>query len=164
MANLDVNKNWENLGDDANTAVNTLKKQILAATEGSLAEIDYLKSALQLYKQAVIQSIDSNMEAADIIAKYANYQSMSGMNSSYNLPGVFDSSVNGVVNVDSMKADNQKLMQNNELKNSVDKQRDMAFKMVVQNYNDLKQKLNTLAQSNQAIFEYIAGINEKIQN
>lgn len=164
MANLEVNKQWENVSDDINNAVTTLKKQILASTEGSLAEIDYLKSALQLYKQAVMQSIDSNMDAANIIAKYANFQSMSGMNSSYNLPGVFDSSVNGTVDIDAMKADNQKLIQNNELKNSVDKQRDMAFKMVIQNYNDLKQKLNSLAQANQAIFEYIAGINEKIKN
>lgn len=164
MANIDLNKQWNNIGEVANSTVMTLKKQILASTEGSLAELDYLKSALQLYKQAVIQSIDANMEAADIIAKYCDTREMGGMSGAYNLPGVFDSSVSHSVDVDTMKSDNERLMRNNEAKSSADKQREMAFKMIMQNYNDLKQKLGSLTQANQAIFEYIAQINEKLKN
>lgn len=157
-------KSWDSLADDSVQLINSLKKQIIAATEGSIAEVDYLKSALQLYKQAVMQSIDTNMDAADIIAKYANSQSQSGMNSSYSLPGVFDSSVASAINVDQMKKDNQTLLQINDARTAADKQRDTSFKMIVQNYNDLKQRLNILAQTNQAIFTFIAQLNEKVNN
>ncbi len=161
---LNESASWDSISTDAVSLINNLKKQIIAATEGSIAEIDYLKSALQLYKQAVVQSIDLNMDAADIISKYANSQSQSGMNNSYQLPGVFDSSVAGTINIDQMKKDNQMLLQTNDSRLAAEKQRDTSFKMIVQNYNDLKQRLNVLAQTNQAIFTYIAQINEKVNN
>lgn len=161
---LQESASWDSISTDAVSLINNLKKQIIAATEGSIAEIDYLKSALQLYKQAVVQSIDLNMDAADIISKYANSQSQSGMNNSYQLPGVFDSSVAGTINIDQMKKDNQMLLQTNDSRLAAEKQRDTSFKMIVQNYNDLKQRLNVLAQTNQAIFTYIAQINEKVNN
>ena len=144
--------------------INILKRQVLAAVEGALAEADYLKSALELYKTSVSESIDSNMEAANIIAKYSdNSYQLAGMNASYNLPGVFDSATNNV-DVNKMRQDNEKLSQMNDIKNNSDKQRDMAFKMVVQNFSDLKSRLNLLAQTNLQIFNFISQLNNKFDN
>ena len=144
--------------------INILKRQVLAAVEGALAEADYLKSALELYKTSVSESIDSNMEAANIIARYSDnsYQS-AGMNASYNLPDVFDSATNNI-DVNKMRQDNEKLSQMNDIKNNSDKQRDMAFKMVVQNFSDLKSRLNLLAQTNLQIFNFISQLNNKFDN
>lgn len=144
--------------------INILKRQVLAAVEGALAEADYLKSALELYKTSVSESIDSNMEAANIIARYTdNSYQLAGMNASYNLPGVFDSAANNV-DVNKMRQDNEKLGQMNDIKNNSDKQRDMAFKMVVQNFSDLKSRLNLLAQTNLQIFNFISQLNNKFDN
>lgn len=144
--------------------INILKRQVLAAVEGALAEADYLKSALELYKTSVSESIDSNMEAANIIARYSdNSYQLAGMNASYNLPGVFDSATNNV-DVNKMRQDNEKLGQMNDIKNNSDKQRDMAFKMVVQNFSDLKSRLNLLAQTNLQIFNFISQLNNKFDN
>lgn len=144
--------------------INILKRQVLAAVEGALAEADYLKSALELYKTSVSESIDSNMEAANIIARYSdNSYQLAGMNASYNLPGVFDSATNNV-DVNKMRQDNEKLSQMNDIKNNSDKQRDMAFKMVVQNFSDLKSRLNLLAQTNLQIFNFISQLNNKFDN
>ena len=144
--------------------INILKRQVLAAVEGALAEADYLKSALELYKTSVSESIDSNMEAANIIARYSdNSYQLAGMNASYNLPGVFDAAVNNV-DVNKMRQDNEKLSQMNDIKNNSDKQRDMAFKMVVQNFSDLKSRLNLLAQTNLQIFNFISQLNNKFDN
>jgi len=100
--------------------INVLKRQILAAVEGALAETDYLKSALELYKTSVSESIDSNMEAANIIARYSdNSQQLAGMNASYTLPGVFASTVNNI-DINKMKQDNEKLGQMNDIKNNAD--------------------------------------------
>ena len=85
------------------------------------------------------------------------------MNASYNLPGVFDSAVNNV-DVNKMRQDNEKLGQMNDIKNNSDKQRDMAFKMVVQNFSDLKSRLNLLAQTNLQIFNFISQLNNKFDN
>lgn len=144
--------------------INILKRQVLAAVEGALAEADYLKSALELYKTSVSESIDSNMEAANIIARYSdNSYQLAGMNASYNLPGVFDSATNNI-DVNKMRQDNEKLSQMNDIKNNSDKQRDMAFKMVVQNFSDLKSRLNLLAQTNLQIFNFISQLNNKFDN
>lgn len=144
--------------------INILKRQVLAAVEGALAEADYLKSALELYKTSVSESIDSNMEAANIIARYSdNSYQLAGMNASYNLPGVFDSTTNNI-DVNKMRQDNEKLSQMNDIKNNSDKQRDMAFKMVVQNFSDLKSRLNLLAQTNLQIFNFISQLNNKFDN
>lgn len=144
--------------------INILKRQVLAAVEGALAEADYLKSALELYKTSVSESIDSNMEAANIIARYSdNSYQLAGMNASYNLPGVFDSATNNI-DVNKMRQDNEKLGQMNDIKNNSDKQRDMAFKMVVQNFSDLKSRLNLLAQTNLQIFNFISQLNNKFDN
>ena len=144
--------------------INILKRQVLAAVEGALAEADYLKSALELYKTSVSESIDSNMEAANIIARYSdNSYQLAGMNASYNLPGVFDSAVNNI-DVNKMRQDNEKLGKMNDIKNNSDKQRDMAFKMVVQNFSDLKSRLNLLAQTNLQIFNFISQLNNKFDN
>lgn len=144
--------------------INILKRQVLAAVEGALAEADYLKSALELYKTSVSESIDSNMEAANIIARYSdNSYQLAGMNASYNLPGVFDSAANNI-DVNKMRQDNEKLGQMNDIKNNSDKQRDMAFKMVVQNFSDLKSRLNLLAQTNLQIFNFISQLNNKFDN
>lgn len=144
--------------------INILKRQVLAAVEGALAEADYLKSALELYKTSVSESIDSNMEAANIIARYSdNSYQLAGMNASYNLPGVFDSAISNV-DVNKMRQDNEKLGQMNDIKNNFDKQRDMAFKMVVQNFSDLKSRLNLLAQTNLQIFNFISQLNNKFDN
>ena len=85
------------------------------------------------------------------------------MNASYNLPGVFDSAVNNI-DVNKMRQDNEKLSQMNDIKNNSDKQRDMAFKMVVQNFSDLKSRLNLLAQTNLQIFNFISQLNNKFDN
>ena len=85
------------------------------------------------------------------------------MNASYNLPGVFDSAINNI-DVNKMRQDNEKLSQMNDIKNNSDKQRDMAFKMVVQNFSDLKSRLNLLAQTNLQIFNFISQLNNKFDN
>lgn len=157
-------KQYDSIQSNNVNTINILKRQILAAVEGALAEADYLKSALELYKNSVSESIDSNMEAANIIAKYNdNSQQISGMNGSYTLPGIFADTVN-TVNIDTMRKDNEKLAQVNDSKNNVDKQRDMSFKMIIQNYNDLKSRLNLVAQTNQQIFNFIAQLNNKYEN
>lgn len=157
-------KQYDSIEANNVNTINILKRQILAAIEGALAETDYLKSALELYKTSVSESIDSNMEAANIIARYSdNSHQLAGMNASYNLPGIFSSTVNNV-DINKMKQDNEKLSQMNDIKNNADKQRDMAFKMVVQNYSDLKSRLNLLAQTNLQIFNFIAQLNNKFDN
>ena len=104
------------------------------------------------------------MEAANIIARYSdNSYQLAGMNASYNLPGVFDSAANNI-DVNKMRQDNEKLGQMNDIKNNSDKQRDMAFKMVVQNFSDLKSRLNLLAQTNLQIFNFISQLNNKFDN
>ena len=158
------NKEYDAIEQSNVNTINILKRQVLSAVEGALAEADYLKSALELYKNSVSNSIDSNMEAANIIAKYNdNSQQLAGMNSAYTLPGVFADTVNNV-DINKMQQDNERLGQVNDVKNNADKQRDMAFKMIVQNYNDLKSRLNLLAQTNLQIFNFISQLNNKFDN
>lgn len=135
--------------------VEALRKQILVSVEGSLAELEYLKSALQSYKGAMDESLDANIQFTDIVSKYTQQKSM-GV---YNLPGVM-ANTTASYDITSMKADNQKLAQAKEIQATSDKHRDLYFKMILQNFQDLKTKLQKVAKANQQVFLFLAQLND----
>lgn len=77
----------------------------------------------------------------------------------YNLPGVM-ANTTASYDITSMKADNQKLAQAKEIQATSDKHRDLYFKMILQNFQDLKTKLQKVAKANQQVFLFLAQLND----
>lgn len=138
-------ENYEikNLNSNSKSIAVDLRAKLISALEGSISELDYLKSSLQNYKHVLDSFTDLNLENADILSKY-RYDSTSN---SFNLPGVFASSV-GSYDIDSIKADNLRL---SELKAEIDKietEQSTYYRMIIGNTNDLLNKIGQIKKYN----------------
>lgn len=126
--------------------INALKKGLSDNIEKCIKEIDSLKSSVSLYKESANDFVDLAVERCDTTAKY----SKSNNGGSYNLPGVFASSM-GSYDIDAMRQDNQRMIQLNDLYETADSQRDAYFKMIIRAQNEMKIYLNAIAHINSDI-------------
>lgn len=134
-------ENYEikNLNSTSKQIAVDLRAKLLAAIEGSLSEIEYLKSSLQNYKGVLNDFADMSIENADIISKY-RYNPTS---SSFNLPGVFASTV-GSYDLESMSADNNRLSELKDDLDEIDTQQQTYYKMMIGNANDTMDKIRQI--------------------
>ena len=126
-----------------------LKNKLIKNCEAAIVNVDYLKSSIQNFEEAAKESIDSNISYANIITKYAT-----GESNSYNLPGVI-ADVTATYDIKTMQADKANLMNAKSSKESSENQKEMYYKMLVQNYNDLRQVLTSLANTTAQVSQYI---------
>ena len=111
-----------------------------------------MKSALEQFKAASIESLDNTIELKDILLKYTKSETFNA--GSYNLPGVF-SDVYSYYNTNEAKQDSERAGAIKQSKEKNDQARDLVYKMVLQNYNDLQKRLKSLAVTNQQLFSYL---------
>ncbi len=123
--------------------INALKTGLQQNIEKCIKEIDSLKSSVSLYKESANDFVDLAVERSDTIAKYSKANNAG----SYNLPGVFASSMGGY-DLDAMRQDNQRMIQLNDLYETAENQRDTYFKMIVRAQNEMKIYLNAIARIN----------------
>ena len=123
--------------------INALKTGLQQNIEKCLKEIDSLKSSVSLYKESANDFVDLAIERSDTVAKY----SKANNGGSYNLPGVFASSMGGY-DLDAMRQDNQRMIELNELYETAENQRDTYFKMIVRAQNEMKIYLNAISRIN----------------
>ena len=135
-----------------------LKNKLIKNCEAAIVNVDYLKSSIQNFEEAAKESIDSNISYANIITKYAT-----GESNSYNLPGVI-ADVTATYDIKTMQADKANLMNAKSSKESSENQKEMYYKMLVQNYNDLRQVLTSLANTTAQVSQYIEIISNSTDN
>jgi hypothetical protein len=144
--------NPQNIDKKEISIVNALKIKVVSDIEGALTDIEYLKSALEQFKAASIESLDNTIELKDILLKYTKSETFNA--GSYNLPGVF-SDVYSYYNTNEAKQDSERAGEIKQSKEKNDQARDLVYKMVLQNYNDLQKRLKSLAVTNQQLFNYL---------
>lgn len=144
--------NPQNIDKKEISIVNALKIKVVSDIEGALTDIEYLKSALEQFKAASIESLDNTIELKDILLKYTKSETFNA--GSYNLPGVF-SDVYSYYNTNEAKQDSERAGEIKQNKEKNDQARDLVYKMVLQNYNDLQKRLKSLAVTNQQLFNYL---------
>lgn len=120
--------------------INTLKTGLQLNIEKCIKELDSLKSSVALYKESANDFVDLAVEKSDTVAKYSKANNAG----SYNLPGVFASSM-GRYDLDAMRKDNQRMIELNSLYETAQSQRDTYFKMIVRAQNEMKIYLNAIA-------------------
>ena len=148
--------NPQNIDKKEISIVNALKIKVVSDIEGALTDIEYLKSALEQFKAASIESLDNTIELKDILLKYTKSETFNA--GSYNLPGVF-SDVYSYYNTNEAKQDSERAGAIKQSKEKNDQARDLVYKMVLQNYNDLQKRLKSLAVTNQQLFSYLESDN-----
>lgn len=123
----------------------------MATIEGALTELDYLKSALQNYKNSLSNRIQKSVQYSDILAKY----SRPGEGVPYNLPGV-NADVNGGYDMEELQKDKTLLLTVKQENDEAIQQTDMYYKMIANNNASLTAKLQKISKVYTILMDYIA--------
>lgn len=140
----------QNIDQKNQQVIEALRTGLKSSIEKCLKEIDSLKSSVSLYRDAVSDYVDLSIEKSDIVAKY----SKANNGGTYNLPGVFASSV-GSYDINAMRADNQRIEQVKSLYEVAESQKDTYFKMIVRAQNEMKIYLTSIARINNDLDIYL---------
>lgn len=140
----------QNIDQKNQQVIEALRTGLKSSIEKCLKEIDSLKSSVSLYRDAVSDYVDLSIEKSDIVAKY----SKANNGGTYNLPGVFASSV-GSYDINAMRADNQRIEQVKSLYEVAENQKDTYFKMIVRAQNEMKIYLTSIARINNDLDIYL---------
>lgn len=140
----------QNIDEKNQKVIESLRTGLKSSIEKCLKEIDSLKSSISLYQEAIADYVDLSIEKSDIVAKY----SKASNGGTYNLPGVFASSV-GSYDINAMRADNQRIEQVKSLYEVAEGQKDAYFKMIVRAQNEMKIYLTSIARINNDLDIYL---------
>lgn len=136
--------------------IEALKKALSENIDKCIKEIDSLKSSVSLYKESANDFVDISVEKCDTVAKY----SKANNGGSYNLPGVFASSMGGY-DLDAMRADNQRITELNDLYETAENQKNTYFKMIIRAQNEMKIYLNTIAHINNDMNAFLEQLSQE---
>ena len=152
---MDVN-NLDTLSKSDIGIINSAEQSIIKTVNSLVADCQYLANVLVQYRDAMVQNVSSSVEESDILRKYN-----SGPNgNTYNLPGVFSTTL-GTYDLEKMNQDNDRLEKAMQIKKDSEKQRNTTFALVTQTYGDIRQKLNSLANENQQLIQYVEALKDK---
>lgn len=122
----------------------------MATIEGALTEIEYLKSALQNYKNSLSTRVQKSVQYSDILAKY----SKPGEGVPYNLPGV-NADLNGGYDMEELQRDKTTLVTVKQENDVATQQTDMYYKMIATNNASLIAKLQKIGKVYAVLMDYI---------
>lgn len=137
--------------DEKNVKVISALRTALASNiDDCLKEIDSLKTAVAYFKDAETDYVELSVEKNDIVSKY----SKANNGGSYNLPGVFASSM-GSYDLDAMRSDNKRSEEVMTMASTAQNQKDTYFKMIVRAQNKMRLYLNNIAKINNDVDVYL---------
>lgn len=138
-----------------NTVLKSLAGSASSASTKAISDIEQLKTILEGFKDTLLEYQELAKEKAMIISKY----SKQGASGSYNLPGVFSSSV-GHTDVTLMKADNARIGEIGPVIERLKDQKDSYQKMLTRYVNELIYQIRLLTRSSDDIESYLAQLEQ----
>lgn len=138
-----------------NTALQNISTSISQSVVTSDATLSQLKSALQMYKEALDDYIKLSVEKSTLSAKYSN----DNAGNPYDLPGVY-SSTSGAFDLQQMKIDNQRIEELLPLLDQAESQKDLYFKMIQNAKNSLSKELANIIQNSVNLEAFLTQLDE----
>jgi hypothetical protein len=133
-------------------AIEAIKQNLLGSIDNSLAHIKILEDALKAYKQTVQETIDANIEYADIFNRWNEPDRHS---TTYGLPGLMAATA-ASYDIEAIKKDNARMAVCKEKKTEAERQRDAYFKSIVKSFAALQSDLNNgVGDYNQRLFAFL---------
>lgn len=137
---------YESLKPEDVKVIEAVQRRIDSTVEILTSDLKFLIELLESYKESTKAMTAAALEEANILVKYANGHN----DAAYNLPGVFASTVS-TYDLAEMKGDNKRLKDCQEKHQTFDAQRSSTYTMLSGTYNEVRTRLNLLAQDNQVI-------------
>jgi ribosomal protein L22 len=140
----------KNIPKKSQSVIDMLRQQALQNADAALQELQYLTSAIATYKEALSDSLDISLEKADIIYKYKTQPTMGA----YSLPAVMASTV-ASYDINEIKKDNTRIEELGNNEEEASSQRELYYKMIIGNFNDLTKRVKRIATNNVSINAFL---------
>lgn len=147
---------YTSLSDKDIKLVSTIQRRINSTIEILVSDLQYLIDNLEEYKKDMQTSIDASLVEADILTRYHGDKN-SGR---YNLPSVFSSTV-ASFDLATMRKDNERLSNATREFKDADDRRARTYTIISQTYQEIRNRLNLLANDNQGISQLVENLKSK---
>jgi hypothetical protein len=148
---------YDFLDEDEVNLIETVQRRIDSTTDIILSDLNALETYVKDYKDATKSMTASALNETNILLKYSK-----GHNDmAYNLPGVFASTVSNY-DLAEMRGDNEKLKDFQAAHDKMDKMRSSLYSMISSTYNDLRNRLNLLAEDNISIISKLEDLKSSL--
>lgn len=150
---------YESLDEDEVDLIETIQRRIDSTTDIILSDLHALATYIKDYKESTKSMTASALSETDILLKYSKGHD----DTAYNLPGVFASTVSNY-DLAEMRGDNEKLKGFQDAHLKMDKKRSSLYSMISSTYNDLRTRLNLLAEDNMSITSKLEDLKDSLES
>lgn len=139
--------------------IDALRKALNGGVSSASTAATGIQEALKLFNDSLNDYLTLKLEYQAILDKYAS-NNTNGSGQSYNLPGVFNTSL-AVYDVNAAKADNQRVVDLLPMIDEAEQQKNYYYDSLVGNFNDLVNSLQKVKKNEGNITEYMLLFQQK---
>lgn len=139
--------------------IDALRKALNGGVSSASVAATGIQEALKLFNDSLNDYLTLKLEYQAILDKYAS-NNPNGSRQSYNLPGVFNTSL-AAYDVNAAKADNQRVMDLLPMIDEAEQQKNYYYDSLVGNFNDLVNALQKVKKNEGNITEYMLLFQQK---
>jgi hypothetical protein len=145
----------QNLTSKDAQLLTTISKNLLKNVESTVGALSAMISNLKMYKEVMVDCINSEAETIDLTVKYASNvpQQVHSLPGIVNLPPAY--------NLESIKADNEKFENLKDVREKVEAQKDMYIKILEQEYKTVNAAFKKMLYNDSTFSIFIQSLNEK---
>jgi hypothetical protein len=133
----------------------TISKNLISNTEQTISALTAMISNLKMYKEVMIDCINSEAETMDLTVKYASNPPQQF----HSLPGVV--SLPPAYNLENIKSDNERFETLKDLREKVEAQKDMYIKILEQEYKAVNGSFKKFLYNDSTFSTFIDSLNKK---
>lgn len=139
--------------------IDALRKALNGGVSSASVAATGIQEALKLFNDSLNDYLTLKLEYQAILDKYAS-NNPNGSGQSYNLPGVFNTSL-AAYDVNAAKADNQRVVDLLPMIDEAEQQKNYYYDSLVGNFNDLVNSLQKVKKNEGNITEYMLLFQQK---
>jgi len=148
--------NPTNLSQKDAVLLGTISKNLVTNTDSVISALNAMMSNLKMYKEVMIDSINAESEGIDLEMKY----SKSPPQQSHSLPGVI--TLPPSYDLQAVKKDNARFEEVKEVREKVNKQRDLYIKLLQQEYKMFSQAFRRMLYNDSTFATFTDSLESKI--
>ena len=148
--------NPTNLSQKDSVLLQTIAKNLVTNTDATISALQAMVSNLNMYKEVMIDSINTEAESIDLEMKYQRKIPQQ----SHTLPGVI--TLPPSYDLESVKKDNVRFEEVKDVRDKVNSQRDLYVKLIQQEYKMFSQALRRMLYNDSTFQAFVSSLSTKI--
>jgi hypothetical protein len=147
----------QNLTQKDSMLLGTISGNLIKNTDMVISALQSMMSNLKMYKEVMIDAINSESESIDLEVKYQN----NPPRQIHTLPGI--TTLPPSYDIQEIKSDNDRFEQMKELRDKSEKQRDLYVKLLQQEFKMFSQSFRRMLYNDNTLQVFVESLNKKME-